>query len=65
METQIELTKTAVQLARLDHRANNAKLQNFRSPKTEGSVRKHHSNFATVQKRKPRCSSPCVNNKKN
>ena len=65
METQIELTKTAVELARLDHRANNAKVENLRRPKTEGSVKKHHSNFATVQKRKPRCSSPCVNNKKN
>ena len=65
METQIELTKTAVELARLDHRANITKAESYRSPKTDGSVRKHHSNFATVQKRKPRCSSPCVNNKKN
>ena len=65
METQMELTKTAVELARLDNRANITKAENFRSPKTEGSVRKHHSNFATVQKRKPRCSSPSVNNKKN
>ena len=65
METQIELTKTAVELARLDHRANNAKLQNLRRPKTEGSVRKQHSNFATVQKRKPRSRSSSVNNKNN
>ena len=65
METQNGLKKTAAELARLDHRANITKAENFRSPKTEGSVRKHHKNFATVQKRKPRCSSPCVNNKKN
>ena len=65
METQNGLKKTAAVLARLDHRANIAKAENYRSPKTEGSVRKYHSNFASVQKRKPRCSSPCVNNRKN
>ena len=65
METQIELTKTAVELARLDHRANNAKAENLRRAKTEGSVRKQHSNFATVQKRKPRSRSSSVNNKNN
>ena len=63
METQTELTKTAVELARLDHRAKNAKAENLRRPKTEGSVRKQHSNFATVQKRKPRSRSSSVNNK--
>ena len=63
MKTQTELAKTAAELARLDHRANITKAENFRSPKTEGSGRKQHSNFATVQKRKPRCSSPPVNNK--
>ena len=62
METQIELTKTAVELARLDHRANITKAENLRRPEREGSVRKQHSNFATVQK-KPRSSSPSVNNK--
>ena len=63
METQIELTKTAVELARLDQRANIAKAENLRRPQTEGSVRKQHSNFATVQKRKPRSCSPSVINK--
>ena len=64
METQIELTKTAVELARLDHRANITKAENLRRPEREGSVRKQHSSFATVQKkRKPRSSSPSVNNK--
>ena len=62
METQIELTKTAVELARLDHRANITKAENLRRPEREGSVRKKHSSFATVQK-KPRRSSPSVNNK--
>ena len=65
METQIELTKTPVELARLDHRANNAKAENLRRPKTEGSVRKQHSKFATVQKRKPRSRLSSVNNKNN
>ena len=63
METQIELTKTAVELARLDHRANITKGENLRSPKTEGSVRKEHSSFATLQKRKPRSCSQSVINK--
>ena len=63
METQMELTKTAIELARLDHRGNIAEAENLRRPNTEGSVRKQHSNFATVQKRKPRSSSPSVNNK--
>ena len=63
METQIELTKTAVELARLDHKANITKGENLRSPKTEGSVRKEHSSFATLQKRKPRSCSPSVINK--
>ena len=39
METQIELTKTAVELARLDHRANITKAENLRRPEREGSVR--------------------------
>ena len=64
METQIELTKTAVELAQLDHRANIRKAEKLRRPDREGSVRKQHSKFATVQKRKPRSSSPSVNNKK-
>ena len=63
MKTQIELTKTAVELARLDHRANITKAQNLRRPEREGSLRKEHSSFATVQKRKPKSSSPSVNNK--
>ena len=64
METQIELTKTAVELARLDHRANVTKAENLRRPAREVSVKKQHSSFATVQKRKPRSRSPFVNNKK-
>ena len=63
METQMELTKTPVELARLDHRGNIAEAEKLRRQKTEGSVRKEHSNFATVQKRKPRSSSPSVDNK--
>ena len=63
MKTQIELTKTAVEFARLDHRANITKAQNLRRPEREGSVRKEHSSFASVQKRKPKSSSLSVNNK--
>ena len=39
METQIELTKTAVELAQLDHRANIRKAEKLRRPDREGSVR--------------------------
>ena len=63
METQIELTKTVVELARLDHRANITKAEILRRPEREGSVRKEHSSFATLQKRKPRSCSPSVINK--
>ena len=64
METQIELTKRVVELARLDHRAKITKAEILRRPEREGSVRKQHSSFATVQKRKPRSRSPFVNSKK-
>ena len=63
METQIELTKTAVELARLDHRAIITKAENLRRPERKGSVRKEHSRFATLQKRKPRSCSQSVINK--
>ena len=63
METHIELTKTVVELARLDHRANITQAEILRRPEREGSVRKQHSSFATVQKRKPNSSSPSVNTK--
>ena len=52
METHIELTKTVVELARLDHRANITQAEILRRPEREGSVRKQHSSFATVQKKK-------------
>ena len=63
MEAQIELTKTAIELARLDNRGNITKAEISRNHKTQNSVRKQASSFATVQKRKPSSSSPSVNNK--
>ena len=51
METQTELTKTAVELARLDNRGTITKAESSRSHKTESSVRKQASSFAAVQKR--------------
>ena len=65
METQTELTKTAVELARLDNRGIIKKGEISRSHKTQSSVRKQASSFAAVQKRKPRSRSTSVNNKKN
>ena len=63
METQIELTKTAIELARLDNRGNITKAESSRNHKTRSSVRQQASSFAAVQKRKPRSHSPSVNNK--
>ena len=63
METQIELTKTAVELARLDNRGIITKAKSSRSHKTQSSVRKQASSFAAVPKRKPRSRSPSVNSK--
>ena len=65
METQTELTKTAIELARLDYRGIIKKAEIFRSHKTQSSVRKQASSFAAVQIRKPRSRSPSVNNKNN
>ena len=65
METQTELTRTAVELARLNNRGIITKAEISRSHKTQSSVRKQASSFAAVQNRKPRRSSPSVNNKKN
>ena len=64
METQIELTKKAIELARLDNRGNITKAQISRNYKTQSSVRKQASSFAAVQKRKTTSRSPFVNNKK-
>ena len=58
METQTEPTRTAVELARLDHRGNIAKAEILRRPKTEGSVRKQASTFATVQKKNEEAVHP-------
>ena len=64
METQIEYKKTAIELARLNHRANITTAENFRSPKTEGSVRKEHSSFAAVQKKNQEAVHPSLTTKK-
>ena len=54
METQTDLAKTAVDLARLDHRPNVTKAEISRSSNTEGSVTEQDSSFIAVQNRKPR-----------
>ena len=64
METQIEYTKTAIELAQLNNRGDITKAENSRNHKTQSSVRKEASIFAAVQKRKPRSRSPFVNNKR-
>ena len=53
-ENQTELTNTTAEVAQLEHRANYSKAETLRSPKTQSSVGKQDSSFATVEKRKPR-----------
>ena len=65
METQTELTKTAVELARLHNRGIIKKAEISGSHKTQSSVRKQASSFAAVQNRKPRSRPSSVNNKTN
>ena len=62
-ETQIQLTKTAIELARLDNRGNITKAEISRNQKTQSSVGKQDSSSATVQNRKPTNRPPSVNNK--
>ena len=62
MENQTDLTNTADDFARLDRGGNITKTETLRSPKTQSSVRKKDSSFATVPKRRPRFRSPSVNN---
>ena len=64
METQIELTKTAVELARLDNRGNITKAQISRNHKTQSSVRKQASSFAAVQKKNQEAVHPSLTTKK-
>ena len=63
METQTELTKTAVELARLDNRGTITKAENSRSRKTQNSVRKQASSFAAVQKRYQEAVHPLLTTK--
>ena len=62
MENQTDLTKTAVDFAHLDHRANVRKAQTSRIPKIKSSARKKDTNLPSKKKRKPRSCSPSVNN---
>ena len=63
METQIQLTKTAIELARLDNRGNITKAKISRNHKTQSSLRKHDNSSDTVQNRKSTNCPPAVNNK--
>ena len=56
-------TRTAVELARLDNRRIITTAEISRSHKTQSSVRKQASSFATVQKTKPGSRSASVNYK--
>ena len=64
IETQILLTKTAIELARLDNRGNITKAESSRNHQTQSSVRQQASSFAAVQKRKPRIRPPSEKRKK-
>ena len=62
LENQTDLTKTAVDFAQLDHRADIRKAETSRIPKTQGSARKHDTSLPSKKKSKPRSCSPSVNN---
>ena len=62
MENQTDLTKTAVDFAHLDHRADIRKAETSRIPKTKSSARKQDTKLPSKKKRKPRSCSPSVNN---
>ena len=62
MENQTDLTKTAIDFAHLDHRADIRKAETSRIPKIKSSARKQDTNLASKKKRKPRSCSPSVNN---
>ena len=62
LENQTELTNTTAEVAQLEHRASYSKAETLRSTKTQSSVGKQNSSFATVEKRKPRRCSPSNNN---
>ena len=61
MENQTDLTKTAVDSAHLDHRADIRKAETSRIPKIKSSARKQDTNLPSKKKRKPRRCSPSVN----
>ena len=65
MENQTDLTKTAVDVAHLDHRADIQKAETSRMPMIQSSARKQDTSLTSKKKIKPRSSSPPVNNKNN
>ena len=62
MENQTDLTKTAVDFAHLDHRADIRKAETSRIPMIKSSARKKDTSLPSKKKKKPRSCSPSVNN---
>ena len=62
MENQTDLTKTAVDFAHLDHRADIQKAETSRMPKIQSSARKQDTSLPSKKKKKPRSCSPSANN---
>ena len=62
MENQTDLTKTAVDFAHLDHRADIQKAETSRMLKIQSSARKQDTSLPSKKKKKPRSCSPSVNN---
>ena len=50
LENQTDLTKTAVDFAQLDHRADIRKAETYRTPKTQGSARKQDTSLPSKKK---------------
>ena len=51
LENQTDLTKTAVNFAQLDHRADIRKAETYRIPKTQGSARKQDTSLPSKKKK--------------
>ena len=62
MENQTDLTKTAVDFAHLDHRADIQKAETSRMPRIQSPARKQDTSLPSKKKKKPRSCSPSVNN---
>ena len=63
LENQTDLTKTAVDFAQLDHRADIRKAETSRIPKTQGSAIKQDTSLPSKKKVSQRAVNPLLTTK--